>query len=217
MITEPAYCSLRCCQPKHEHSKSFYFACTHAINKTGVKTTIMLTNTLSGRVEMQTSVSGNRFIYCVRTSKIEALASSPLLLCSCFRLVTPQTAVRWLSYHWKELGKSVTSTGIQLKMKTNYHGSLQTGSIDETGNCFQTPFLTCSGVDDFFPRRKARDRQNGRPWISTLEWKLRLELSGDQDAALTSSSLGYYAVSVSDGILWSGMVGHTAVQWNLHL
>ena len=73
--------------------------------------------------------------------------------------------------------------------------------LEETGNCSQTPLPTCSGVDDFFPGRKARDRQNGRPWISTLEWKLRLELSGDQDAALISSSLGYYAVSVSDGVL----------------
>lgn len=79
----------------------------------------------------------------------------------------------------------------------------------------QTPLLTCPGVDDFFPRRKASDRQNGRPRICALEWKFRLELPGDQKAALTGSSLGYYAVSVSDSIICSGMVGHTAIKRHL--
>jgi len=98
----------------------------------------------------------------------------------------------------------------------NYHDPLQAPLTEGIGDWARTPLVTCSGVDDFFPRRKTRDRQNGRPWISTLEWKLRLELSGDQDAALTSSSLSYYAVGVSDGIFCSGMVGHTAVQWHFH-
>jgi len=80
----------------------------------------------------------------------------------------------------------------------------------------QTPLLTCPGVDDFFPRRKASDRQNGRPRIGALEWKLRLEFPGDQEAALTSSSLGYYAVSVSDSVVCSGMVGLTAIKRHLH-